>query len=103
MAENYDITSASEELTLFMKNVGDYAMFLLSPKGEIRTWNLGAERIMGYRAEEAVGSNFSRFYTEEDLANDKPGRELREASANGRIEDEGWRIRKDGTRFWANT
>ncbi|HJT18351.1 MAG TPA: PAS domain-containing protein, partial [Thermoanaerobaculia bacterium] len=85
MADYLDIASATEELALFIRNVSDYAMFLLGPSGEIRSWNLGAERIMGYRAEEAVGSNFSRFYGEEDLATDKPGRELREATEKGRI------------------
>ncbi|HLJ75744.1 MAG TPA: PAS domain S-box protein, partial [Thermoanaerobaculia bacterium] len=103
MPNYFDIASATDELALFIRNVADYAMFLLGPKGEIRTWNLGAERIMGYRAEEAVGSNFSIFYPPEDLADDKPGRELREAATGGRVEDEGWRIRKDGARFWANT
>ncbi|HUJ13048.1 MAG TPA: PAS domain S-box protein [Thermoanaerobaculia bacterium] len=98
-----DVASVTEELALFIKDVVDYAMFLLGPNGEIRSWNLGATRIMGYEAEEAVGSNFSRFYTPEDLASDKPGRELREAREAGRVEVEGWRVRKDGTRFWANT
>ena len=99
----FDIASASQELTLFIRNVIDYAMFLLSPTGEVRSWNLGAERIMGYSAVEAIGRNFSMFYGPEDLADDKPGHELRDAAKNGRVEDEGWRKRKDGTRFWANT
>ena len=99
----FDIASASQELTLLIRNVGDYAMFLLSPTGEVRTWNLGAERIMGYSAEEAIGKNFSIFYLPDDLSNDKPGGELRQATNEGRVEDEGWRKRKDGSRFWANT
>ena len=99
----FDIASASQELAFFVKNVADYAMFLLSPTGDVRSWNLGAERILGYEADEAIGKNFSIFYGPEDLANDKPGRELRQAEKEGRIEDEGWRKRKDGTRFWANT
>jgi PAS domain S-box-containing protein len=99
----FDIASASQELALFVRNIADYAMFLLSPTGEVRTWNLGAERIMGYAAEEAIGKNFSIFYGPDDLANDKPGRELRQATKEGRVEDEGWRKRKDGSRFWANT
>lgn len=83
--------------------VQDYALFLLGPKGEIRSWNSGAERIMGYTASEAVGSHFSLFYTDVDLTNDKPAYELRTASTVGRVEDEGWRVRKDGSMFWANT
>ena len=93
----------SEELALLVDSVFDYAIFVLSPEGEIGTWNAGAVRIMGYSEEEAVGTHFSRFYTPEDLASKKPDRELREAAAEGRIEDEGWRVRKDGSRFWANT
>ena len=99
----FDIASVSQELALLIRNVVDYALFLLGPAGEVRSWNLGAERIMGYAADEAIGRNFSMFYLPEDLANDKPGKELRDAAQYGRIEDEGWRKRKDGTRFWANT
>jgi PAS domain S-box-containing protein len=95
--------NVSEELVLLVDSVVDYAIFLLSPAGQIRTWNLGAERTMGYAEEEAVGTHFSRFYTPEDLASKKPDRELQEAAAMGRVEDQGWRVRKDGTRFWANT
>ncbi|MGA7616779.1 MAG: PAS domain S-box protein [Thermoanaerobaculia bacterium] len=95
--------SAPEELSLFVVNVLDYAVVLLSPDGEIRSWNAGATRIMGYEATEAHGRNFSIFYGPEDLARRKPENELRDAAEFGRIEDEGWRIRKDGTRFWANT
>ncbi|HYJ31892.1 MAG TPA: PAS domain S-box protein [Candidatus Binatia bacterium] len=80
----------------------DYAIFLLSPEGVIRTWNLGAERIKGYAPSEIIGQHFSRFYPQE--ANDRgwPMRELEIAKAEGRFEDEGWRLRKDGSRFWAN-
>src|SRR2546428_7023713 len=98
-----DIASAAEELALLVSNVLDYAMFLLSPSGEVRSWNAGAERILGYSANEVIGSNFSRFYTPEDLANRKPAHELRDAAEFGRIEDEGWRVRADGRRFWGNT
>jgi PAS domain S-box-containing protein len=93
----------SEELALFVEAVEDYAIFLLSPKGVIRSWNRGAERIMGYSAAEAVGREFSIFYEPDDLAGQKPQHELETAAAEGRVEDEGWRIRKDGSRFWANT
>jgi PAS domain S-box-containing protein len=93
----------AEEFALLIDAVEDYAMFLLSPTGEVRTWNRGASRIFGYDEGEIVGQHFSRFYGEEDLEANKPGRELEVASKSGRIEDEGWRIRKDGTRFWVNT
>src|SRR5512135_1408123 len=95
--------TAPEELALFVANVTDYAMFLLSTTGEIRSWNAGAERIMGYSAAESVGRHFSIFYTPQDLESDKPGNELKVAAEHGRVEDEGWRLRKDGKRFWANT
>ena len=96
-------TTKTEELALLVEAVGDYAIFLLSPKGEIRSWNSGAERIMGYHSSEILGRHFRQFYGPEDLAAKKPERELEVAGREGRIEDEGWRFRKDGTRFWANT
>src|SRR5437764_1453476 len=102
MPANDDVATHGEELALLVDAVEDYAIFLLSPTGEIRSWNVGATRTMGYQAGEAVGKNFSIFYPDEDLANDKPGYELRTAADTGRVEDEGWRVRKDGTRFWAN-
>ena len=98
----HEFTTA-DELALLVDAVQDYAMFLLGTDGEIRSWNRGAERIFGYAADEAVGSNFSRFYSSEDIANRKPQRELETARDEGRVEDEGWRYRKDGTRFWVNT
>src|SRR5438045_2231071 len=98
-----EVSNDGEELGLLVNSVLDYAIFLLSPTGEIRSWNAGATRTMGYTAEEAIGTHFSRFYTEEDLANEKPANELRIAADKGRIEDEGWRVRKGGTHFWANT
>jgi hypothetical protein len=92
-----------DEVALLIDDVQDYAIFLMGTDGEIRTWNRGAARIFGYEAAEAIGGNFRMFYSEEDLANDKPGHELEVAEREGRIEDEGWRIRKDGERFWVNT
>ena len=92
-----------EELALLIDAIEDYAIFLLSPTGEIRSWNTGAARTMGYTADEAIGSNFTRFYGPEDLDARKPQSELAIAAREGRVEDEGWRIRKDRTRFWANT
>ncbi|HEX2060057.1 MAG TPA: PAS domain S-box protein, partial [Thermoanaerobaculia bacterium] len=93
----------SEEMAVLIESIEDYAIFLLSPEGEIRSWNTGAERIMGYTADEAVGEHFSLFYGPEDLDSRKPQRELEVAGREGRVEDEGWRVRKNGTRFWANT
>lgn len=87
---------------LFVEGVVDYAIFMLDPEGHVVSWNAGAERIKGYRADEILGRHFSAFYPPEDIATDKPGRELESATAEGRLEDEGWRLRKDGTRFWAN-
>ncbi|HKS94993.1 MAG TPA: PAS domain S-box protein [Terriglobia bacterium] len=85
-----------------VEGVKDYAIFLLDPEGRVASWSPGAERINGYRADEIVGQHFSRFYTPEDALRDKPARELKSAVAQGRFEEEGWRVRKDGTRFWAN-
>jgi PAS domain S-box-containing protein len=85
-----------------VKEVRDYAIFMLDQKGFIQTWNVGAERLKGYKPEEIVGRHFSCFYPAEDIRAEKPDRELVTALAEGRIEDEGWRIRKDGSRFWAN-
>lgn len=87
---------------LLAESVRDYAIFMLTPEGHIASWNPGAERIKGYKAHEIIGKHFSIFYPPEDLANDKPGMELRVAAETGRFEDEGWRLRKDGTHFWAN-
>lgn len=82
--------------------VSDYAIFLLDSRGNIASWNPGAERLKGYDADEIIGKHFSILYTPADLASDKPARELRIASEVGHFESEGWRVRKDGTRFWAN-
>ncbi len=87
---------------LLVSSVRDYGIFMLDPAGHITTWNEGARRIKGYTADEILGRHFSVFYPPEDQARDKPGRELAGATAEGRFEDEGWRVRKDGTLFWAN-
>jgi PAS domain S-box-containing protein len=87
---------------LLIETVRDYAIFVLDPTGHVATWNIGAERLKGYSPSEIIGSHFSRFYTEEDLKSNKPARELEIAKREGRVEDEGWRLKKDGTRFWAN-
>ena len=91
-----------ERLRLFVGAVQDYALFMLDTEGHIATWNTGAERIKGYKASEIIGKHFSTFYPEEDVQAGKPERELKVAAKEGRIEDEGWRVRKDGTKFWAN-
>jgi PAS domain S-box-containing protein len=89
-------------LRLLVEGAKDYAIFLLDPDGRVASWNPGAERIKGYRAEEIIGQHFSRFYPQEALDRGWPDYELRVARAEGRFEDEGWRLRKDGSRFWAN-
>jgi PAS domain S-box-containing protein len=93
---------SEEHFAELVAGVRDYAVFLLDPKGNVRTWNAGAERIKGYTAEEIVGQPFSRFYPREAVSSGWPAHELSVASATGRFEDEGWRIRKDGARFWAS-
>ncbi len=82
--------------------ITDYAIYMLSPSGEISSWNTGAERFKGYRADEIIGRHFSCFYTREDRASGLPARALATAEREGRFEGEGWRVRKDGTCFWAN-
>lgn len=96
------LVRSEERSRLFVEAVQDYAIFMLDPEGFVITWNMGAERIKGYKASEIVGQHFSRFYPEEDVRNGKPPWELEVAARDGRFEDEGWRIRKDGSRFWAN-
>jgi len=87
---------------LLVEAVQDYAIFMLDTTGHIRTWNLGAQRIKQYNATDIIGKHFSIFYPEEDKRNGKPQWELEVAEKEGRFEDEGWRLRKDGSRFWAN-
>jgi PAS domain S-box-containing protein len=91
-----------EQLRLLVDGVKDYAIFMLDPEGRVATWNQGAERIKGYSAHEIVGQHFSRFYSLEDIQNGKPERELQIAVVEGHYEEEGWRIRKDGSQFWAH-
>jgi PAS domain S-box-containing protein len=92
----------SEDFQLLVETVVDYAIFMLDPSGIVTTWNLGAERLKGYRPDEIVGRHFSVFYPAEDVAARKPERELEGALAQGRLKDEGWRVRRDGSLFWAN-
>ena len=95
---------ASDEnrLRLLIDAVTDYAIYMLDATGHVATWNPGAERFKGYTADEIIGQHFSRFYTDEDRATDFPARALRVAAREGRFEAEGWRVRKDGSRFWAH-
>jgi PAS domain S-box-containing protein len=96
------LRQSEERFRLLVQSVRDYAIFMLDPTGHITTWNAGAERIKGYTAEEIIGKHFSIFYTQEDLDDGKPPRELEIATRTGVYEEEGWRLRKDGSRFWAN-
>ena len=96
------LRESEERFRLIIDSTMDYGMFMLNPDGVIASWNNGAQRIKGYTAEEAIGRHFSIFYTEEAKARKWPEHELKEAARTGRFEDEGWRLRKDGSRFWAN-
>src|SRR4051812_20304749 len=90
------------QFRLWVDSVQDYGIILLDPEGRVASWNPGAERIKGYKAGEIIGRHFSTFYPPEAIARGWPEQELQRARAEGRFEDEGWRLRKDGTRFWAN-
>lgn len=94
--------STADMIQALVDNVQDYSVILLDPEGKVLTWNAGAARLKGWTSEEIIGQNFSRFYPPEEAARGKAARELKEASEHGRFEDEGWRMRKDGSRFWAN-
>ncbi|MGE5158610.1 MAG: PAS domain S-box protein [Gemmatimonas sp.] len=97
-----DLFESERSFRLLVEGVADYALYMLDPSGIITSWNIGGQRIKGYSPEEIVGQHFSRFYPEADRANGKPARALRIAREQGRYEDEGWRVRKDGTFFWAS-
>ncbi|HXZ09198.1 MAG TPA: PAS domain-containing sensor histidine kinase [Paraburkholderia sp.] len=94
--------SLEERYALLVEAVEDYAIFMLDPTGHVASWNTGAQKIKGYTPDEIIGRHFSVFYTEADIAAGKPQRELVLAEKRGRIEDEGWRVRRDGSRFWAD-
>lgn len=97
-----ELRVSEERFRRLVAEVKDYAIFMLDPEGKVRTWNEGAERIKGYRADEIIGRDYSCFYASEDIERGKPGEQLKLAAREGRSEDEGWRIRKDGSRFWAS-
>lgn len=100
-AENA-LKRSEEQFRLLVQGVSDYAIYMLDPEGNVTSWNSGAERIKGYRSEEIIGRHFSTFYTDEDRLNGLPQQALATASRDGRFEKEGWRQRKDGSRFWAS-
>ena len=97
-----DLFESERSFRLLVEGVTDYALYMLDPDGIVTSWNIGGQRIKGYAPEEIVGRHFSCFYTETDRANGKPLRALRTAREAGRYEEEGWRVRKDGTFFWAS-
>jgi PAS domain S-box-containing protein len=96
------LLEAEQRFRLLVQGVTDYAIFMLDPDGMVTNWNTGAERIKGYKPEEIIGEHFSRFYTPEEAAAGVPKRAIETAREKGRYEAEGWRVRKDGTRFWAS-
>jgi len=97
-----ELARSEERFRLLIDNIGDYAVYLLDPDGHVSTWNRGAERFKGYNAADIVGRHFSAFFPPEDVLNGKPEHELENARKFGRFEDEGYRVRRDGTRFWAH-
>jgi len=96
------LSESEERYRLLVERVKDYAIFMLDPSGRVVSWNSGAERIKGYQADEIIGQSFSRFYPDEDIQRGRPQRLLKTAAAEGQVQDEGWRVRKDGSRFWAD-
>ena len=96
------LRASEERFRMIVDSVQDYAILMLDAKGRVASWNRGAENLKGYKAEEIIGRHFSRFYPPEDIASGNPESQLAEARDQGRVEDEGWRVRKDGTRFFAN-
>jgi len=94
--------ASEERFRMMVENVRDYAIYMLDPKGYVTSWNLGAERINGYKADEVIGRHYSRFFLPEQAARGDPGMQLEFASIQGRYESEGWRVRKDGSHLWAH-
>ena len=101
LADERSKRHAAEEFRILVDGVSDYAIFMIDGNGRVTTWNSGAERIKGYRAEEIIGQSFARFYVPEDVTAGVPGGLLRRAVEQGVATDEGLRVRKDGSRFWA--
>src|ERR1041384_561670 len=101
LSERKQADDLQERFRQVVNAITDYEIILLDLQGKVMTWNTGAEQLKGYRAEEVIGSHFSRFYTPDDVRAGRPERELQIAAAQGRSEEEGWRVRKDGSKFWA--
>jgi formate hydrogenlyase transcriptional activator len=97
------VRNQDQQIRSIVESVRDYAIFLLDPEGYILTWSPGCERLNGYTADDIIGKHFSRLFTREDMDRDHPAKLIRLAGVRGRFEDEGWRVHKDGSRFWANT
>ena len=102
LGKEVSIRDREDRFHMLVEAVRDYAIFLLDPQGRVASWNSGAERIQGYTQEEVTGQNLSIFYLEDDVRQGKPRKLLQDAARLNRIEDEGWRVRKDGSKFWAN-
>jgi PAS domain S-box-containing protein len=102
LAQSVEPPSEENRYQLLVEAITDYAIYLLDANGVIVSWNPGAQRMKGYAPEEIIGEHFSRFYLPEDVASGLPARALSIAASEGRIEHEGWRVRKDGTRFWTH-
>lgn len=102
MLAQEELRRSEEQFRRLVLGVTDYAIYMLDPDGRVESWNAGAEKIKGYTADEIIGQHFSRFYTDEDRAQNMPERGLATAALDGRFEKEGWRVRKDGTLFWAH-
>ena len=102
LERTWELKRSEETFRLLVEGIQDYAIYMLDPDGRIVSWNKGAERIKGYAADEIIGQHVSRFYTPEGIECNRPQQALALAKAQGRFEDEGWRVRKDGTSFWAN-
>ena len=97
-----NVSDPAGQLQLLVEGINDYAIYMLSPEGLVRSWNAGAQRFKGYKAEEIIGEHFSRFYTPQDREDGLPARALQTALTEGKFEAEGWRVRNEGTRFWAS-
>jgi PAS domain S-box-containing protein len=96
------LRASEESFRRMVEGVKDYAIFMVDLDGRVITWNSGAEHMKGYSSQEILGRQFSLFYEPRDIESGKPEHGLKEAAAMGRFEDEGWRVQKDGSRFWAN-
>lgn len=101
-AAEEELRASEERFRMLVQSVTDYAIYMLDPEGRVSSWNAGAERFKGYSADEIMGQHFSRFYTDEDLKAGIPQIALETASRDGRFEAEGWRVKKDGSKFWAS-